>query len=80
MGALSAIGPCSNPTVREIIQQSNEVRLANKIRAGVPEGVPRPLETNTDNRSPYDSALSHSSSSVQSALLDLATGANADTN
>jgi hypothetical protein len=75
MSALSAIGPCSNPTVREIIQQSNEVHEANKARAGVPEGVPRPAETNNaDTRSPYGSALSHSSSSVQAALLDLAAG------
>jgi hypothetical protein len=74
MSALSAIGPCSNPTVREIVQQSNEVRLADKARAGVPEDVQRPVETNGENGSPYGSALSLSSLSVQSALIDLASG------
>lgn len=73
MSALSAIGPCSNPTVREIIQQSNEAHRADKARAGVSADVPRPvLETNADNRSPFGSALSVSSSAVHAALLDLA--------
>ncbi len=72
MSALSAIGPCSNPTVGEILQQSNEAHFANLERAGTPEGVPRVVETGTDNGSPFASALSTSSRAVQSTLVDLA--------